>query len=866
MFLSRVSLTLLLIILSLPATASQLIATRLNADNIHLLPAGGIDAIGGVGDWLLSNGKLCAVISAAEHQAYLSLHGGALVDLWHCHRANDQWVVMHDQHNMRKEKIASITAITARKNKETAFIRVVSQLDGIRTETEYQLSEHNPNSLRINQTMMREREGSALNMLGSFILHPRAALIPFTLDLERGEYSVGFQQPYVDTTKISEILAAVSAANLQVLLGSNQREQGISYGIKINKAVLVDNSSLERPLQSFLISSETFSLLGLFSEPYFAFSRKPSLLTFLRSQFMDVGVGEKIKIEREIWVGHRSDVSSITDNIYQGRWVDGVLDTSNAGIVITATNGTPVSFVRPDGQGKFRLRLPDNTQSYRLNINTPWATRKVVIDASTDTIGTINSGGFATVNLPIGKPMSIIFKRLDSDDDPIFMQELTGLQVGGQRFLTGAESNRLNLAGIEQDVKTVLLAPGRYQVIASRGIEYAIEQRWLDLKVGDVVDLDFAELKPVVSTAGLVAADLHVHSGVSMDSSLSPEQRVIDFIAQGGEVLVASEHNITYNIQPIIEKLGLQRQLLAITGVELSGMARSDAAATTIGHSNVFPVIEHSDAFMGGTLAFEGKRLGDVIADYKQHYPNTFFQLNHPRANVYDSDLAFFNHLSIDRAFLPNKKLTDQANQSLLEVLPNKAGYRDIDFDALELLNGELLSEYAVVREDWFSLLRQGYFKVATANSDSHSSQQLVALPRNYISLSSDIVAELNVVDIITALKQGRSFGTTGPIINVSLEGVESGGYFEGDQGVLRVKVDAAPWVNVDELRIFINGENTHVFTVERGEEVNIHLDFKQDSFVTVEVSGIASPLYQLVAPGFTPFAFSNPIFVKIND
>ena len=47
---------------------------------------------------------------------------------------------------------------------------------------------------------------------------------------------------------------------------------------------------------------------------------------------------------------------------------------------------------------------------------------------------------------------------------------------------------------------------------------------------------------------------------------------------------------------------------------------------------------------------------------------------------------------------------------------------------------------------------------------------------------------------------------------------------------------------------------------------MTVPLEFASDSFVTVEVQG--DPLgedagrYRAVAPGFTPLAFSNPIFV----
>jgi hypothetical protein len=39
-------------------------------------------------------------------------------------------------------------------------------------------------------------------------------------------------------------------------------------------------------------------------------------------------------------------------------------------------------------------------------------------------------------------------------------------------------------------------------------------------------------------------------------------------------------------------------------------------------------------------------------------------------------------------------------------------------------------------------------------------------------------------------------------------------------------------------------------------------LRFERDGFVTVEVEGAPDAAYAALLPGFTPFAFSNPIFV----
>ena len=78
----------------------------------------------------------------------------------------------------------------------------------------------------------------------------------------------------------------------------------------------------------------------------------------------------------------------------------------------------------------------------------------------------------------------------------------------------------------------------------------------------------------------------------------------------------------------------------------------------------------------------------------------------------------------------------------------------------------------------------------------------------------------------------------------------------------LSVMVDSAPWVDINSLKVFINGELSHELDVVGKEAINLSLSFTQDSFVTIEVHGDITDLYQIVAPGHKPLAFSNPIFV----
>jgi hypothetical protein len=87
----------------------------------------------------------------------------------------------------------------------------------------------------------------------------------------------------------------------------------------------------------------------------------------------------------------------------------------------------------------------------------------------------------------------------------------------------------------------------------------------------------------------------------------------------------------------------------------------------------------------------------------------------------------------------------------------------------MELLNGPHMDSYEVLREDWFSFLRQGEKIVGTANSDSHFLSDPVATPRNYVQVPGDAPASFDAGAFVAAVRAGRSYGTTGPVVSLSL-------------------------------------------------------------------------------------------------
>jgi hypothetical protein len=78
--------------------------------------------------------------------------------------------------------------------------------------------------------------------------------------------------------------------------------------------------------------------------------------------------------------------------------------------------------------------------------------------------------------------------------------------------------------------------------------------------------------------------------------------------------------------------------------------------------------------------------------------------------------------------------------------------------------------------------------------------------------------------------------------------------------------VTAASWVPVDRLKLYINGKFDRSLPIAVNDRLEIPLSFKRDSYVVVEVIAEPGELYQKLAPGFKPFAFSNPVFIDADN
>ncbi|MCE7999865.1 MAG: CehA/McbA family metallohydrolase [Rhodobiaceae bacterium] len=871
----------MMVVLSSPALAGELVATRVTAENAAQYVQAGPDAAGGIGDWILSNGSVCAVISGIAHESELSVRGGTLIDLGYCDRADDHYVGAQDLIDSSRDTPVNIERVDAKVGPTSAVIRSFGGQGGVIVETSYRLDADAPDKLFITKRLT-QRDGEPSVALYTSIFFNYHSLVPFVASTIDPRRSNGFVQESFVTRGPTEIATFARTADLIVALSPADADAPIAYGWQMVSAKRsnADGTVVDLPFYA-LADFSALSFLAI-SEPFVSGDGSDiGLLQLLEVPFTDLAAGDEISFEEVMHLAPRADVAGVTDRIYaDAAKVSGRISEAGAVVHIDLKDGTPFTQTGADARGAFSAHLP--TGAYTLRVVAKGGRELSVpfqVGESDMTLETVDLDAPSRVALPQGSPMRLTFKGLDGTADPLFGGNLLGaveLRDEGAYRLTGV--NQIFLMGTERDPRFALLPPGKYEVYATRGPEYSLEKTEVSVEAGNDTVIDIATPSIVVETPGFLSADFHVHSGPSFDTVMPRAKRVATYLAEGAEVLVATEHETVFDFQPTIDRLGVGEFVATIAGTEITGEVGSDRTPYTLGHANAFPVDAQALAFRRGAFANENRRWREVIADLKARRSDSLIQLNHarwddrfaPGSEAWNEDwtgdrAAYLDHMGIGRSYNAGEPLSSDGNRRLIDADP-VTGLRDVDFDAMEVMNGISRESEIALRRDWLSLVSQGEKIVATANSDSHTASQQVGLPRNMIAVEEDTIEGFDEETFVSAVQQGRVYGTTGPMLEVTLDDKGLGETVAAASAELTVRVSSAPWIDASTLTISVNGKALRNFPVANGEVVAFKLGFEKDSYVTVEVSGDPGEDYAVVYPDFRPYAFTNPIYVDANS
>ena len=864
----RISVVLAAVLANLASASvaeAEFFAGRLTEANVAERTLGGMDAIGGIGDWAISNGTLCAVVSDPAHQSNINVLGGALIDLGHCGRDDDQFLLYQELINQSLAEPVPVTTIESEIGEASAALVARGGRPDLEVETRYVVDAQHPTRLGLTTRMTRVAEGPRLMGFSGAFANVRG-LAPFGVKLDGAAESSGFEHVTWMGRGLDGVQEAARPLDLVVALGSVDVGPGIAYGQRILGAWREGADGSREDLPTYVLADAGAAGIALFSGDFWIGGDTGlGTLELLQTLLMDLDVGESLVLDQAFWIGDRADVASITDQLHpDAALVSGTVTGGTATVHVDRVDGGPFSERRVEADGRFALRLPAGRYALRAQGEAGrQVTREIEVGHADLDAGTLALDPAARVVLPAGRAMRLVFVGRDGTADPDFGDDLRGARYrGADGIVPGIPPQRdLHLAGTANDPREVRVAPGRYRVLATRGPEWELADVDLVVAAGETTTLAIPELVRAFETPGWVATDLHTHAAPSLDNGTSPRGRVRSLVAEDVDVFVSSEHDNVYDFAPLIREMGLAERLPSLVGIEITGEVKTEEIPHSNGHANAFPIALRPDAYRNGAPPDEGRRWRDVFGDLRANQPTrTLVQLNHARfADRALEPRAYLSHLGPAAApYDPTRPLDEGANAVLVEPDP-ATGLRDVDFDAIELLNGPWRDSYEVLREDWFSFLLQGERMTGTANSDSHFLATVAAAPRTYVAQPE---GPFDADGFLGAIRDGRVVGTNGPWVGVRLGESDVGDTYRGNEGTLRVIVQAASWIPVSRLRVRVSGQLADEREITAPATVEIPLAFARDGFVTVEVEGDPDDTYDAVLPRHAPLAFTNPIWV----
>lgn len=885
----------------------------------------GPHALGATGDFLLASSRLTAVIDGLDARHYLSPSGGSLLDL------QPQGAASADQLNQAFQAVGILPRDAARYHsvdriESSGAVALVfrGHLDG-RPEmdlvTRYELRACEP-GLRIRSEVHHGgREPMAVFLSDAWFWGDRG-VAPFAP--LRGQ---GFLHPELDLETLGDAFRDVP-----FLAAASPGPPRAAYAV-------VD---CERPrLSSF--SSETLSAGGaprrvLMPGDSVAFER----FVMASGELGQAGaVGLALEARRQLfgepWV-------RVSGRVLEANAAPVGGDERRVGLLFyePATSGdpdapgarTPWSETVPAADGSFTVALPAR-RAFRAEahvLGRPLPARFAFSTTGSDTqladwsIPAVSRLD-VTVTAKGGAPLAselVLVPAAPTEPEAVsgsvygvFDEERCAPYLGPPHGASPA----CNRALIGPAGKTSLLVPpGHFHVYATRGPFWTLAHEKLSLAEGEeralALELSPLDLRP----AGALSADFHVHAGASFDSSLPEHDRALSFVAAGVDVIAATDHDVVTSYATALAALGIADEVRVLPGVETTGQILfleppGADIPKVVGHYNFWPLRHDPGLPRNGAPDDERLEPGALFDRMQSYFDGSgVMQLNHPFGDAeLGRDTGYLKAVGYD----PRKPIPEQPNDTAAGQLVKRpgGGHSNLDHHAQEVMNGHDVEQHLRYRAGWFSFLNQGVVRAGTANSDSHTlAIEVLGYPRNLV-FGGHSVADFDRERFDADVRAGRMLGTNGPVLTACIDD-GSGGCrgpsleaFAPEPGALvRVRVVAAPWIPVEEVRFVVNGTVRKVLPVTTtptdpfGSQHTLRLEavlslaelvseLAGDAWMVIEAGApfppnedsdddglpdlkqkVARPSegdsrfhYDAVVPGALPSAFTNPFLLDLD-
>jgi hypothetical protein len=522
---------------------------------------------------------------------------------------------------------------------------------------------------------------------------------------------------------------------------------------------------------------------------------------------------------------------------------------------VDAATGTYYTRTLTNAAGEFTLHVPADADARVVAIAEASHVGAVVAAVGTNT---------ATIALPAPAAVRV---RVSDGNRPI-PARIQLLPAAGQALPTIPENfgeelfaDRLRVAFTTTGDTTLAVPAGRWDLFVSRGYEYAIDRRTLNVAAGSSLTVN-AVIPHEVDTSNVQCADFHIHTSRSNDSGDDGLYKLASAIADGLELPVRSEHEYIADFRDEIARLGVAPWAAGFGSVELTSFE-------TWGHMGVFPLSADPAQVNAGAPRWQTfPTAADPDATFATLSPVSVFDavrarpespvviINHPRGPT-----NYFGYVGFDAATGMVMSPGDWDTQFTLVEVFNDSGW-------VSNLNGTV--------RDWLALLKAGRRIFAVGSSDSHGiTSSPVGYPRTCLRLGTDDPRQLTANAVRDALAAGRGSVSGGVYVHAAVGSALPGDTVTGLGLTARVDVviQAATWVDVDAIDVVVDGEIVDEIQILPGDadptdpavrwRGQIPIDVRADGTGFVVVAAYGDANLEPVHPGRKPFGVTNPIFVK---
>ncbi|HXT60554.1 MAG TPA: CehA/McbA family metallohydrolase [Pirellulales bacterium] len=456
-----------------------------------------------------------------------------------------------------------------------------------------------------------------------------------------------------------------------------------------------------------------------------------------------------------------------------------------------------------------RLRQRDVKQTWRLRINdqelgrlstdenpltTFWELQPGALRAG-DNVLSISGSGPTSDDVFVGDVRLIDLSRADALRQATVSVTATDADSGRPlpaRLTIVDEHDSLCSVGAESSLRLAVrpgvvytadgraefgLPAGKYRLYAGRGFEYGIDEKTIELAVGDRRDVRLA-IRREVSLPGYASCDTHLHTFTySRHGDATLEERMVTLAAEGLELPVAADHNVQIDYEAAAAAAGVRRYFSPLVG---------DEVTTKLGHFNVFPLDPAA-----APIAHEGGGWPEIFAAIRAGGGRRAIVLNHPR----DIHSGF-------RPFDPRRHLAIAGE--------NLDGWR-LEANAMELVNsGALQSDPWRLVHDWLGLLNAGLKITPVGASDSHDvARSIVGQARTYVRCRDEDPGRIDAAEAVHSFLAGCASVSFGLAADVAVDGrYGPGDLVPAGAETLRldVRVWGPSWSKAEEIVLFVNG------------------------------------------------------------